>query len=137
MTIVTTASKEIETPIEATPAPKTKPRRERRAAKRIPIEVEIGLATETNFFTGFSEDLSDGGLFIATYQPLKVGAPLELVINLPESEPIKVHGRVVWMRDALPNAPAGAGVALDGLSETDRERILEFVRLRAPLFYDL
>jgi uncharacterized protein (TIGR02266 family) len=115
----------------------TKPKRERRAARRIPIEVEIGLATETNFFTGFSEDLSDGGLFIATYQPLKVDTRLELTIRLPESEDIKAQGRVVWLREALDHAPAGVGVALEGLSDGDHSRILEFVRVRAPLFYDL
>ena len=116
---------------------KSKPQSERRATKRLRIEVEIGLATETNFFNGYSEDLSDGGLFIATYQALKVKTLLELWINLPECDTIMAHGRVVWVREALEGVPAGVGVAFEKLEDADRKKILEFVSVRAPIFYDL
>jgi len=115
---------------------KQQPERERRGSKRRVLEVHIDLHTESQFFNGFSKDLSDGGVFVATYAPAEVGTELALEFQLPAGRAVRTSGRVVWIRDASGDAAPGMGVAFQGLASDDRDAILEFTRERAPLFYD-
>jgi uncharacterized protein (TIGR02266 family) len=112
---------------------------ERRKNERVAIEAVIGFHTETNFFTGFSGDLSDGGLFVATWDLLPVGTTLELSFVLPEGRQINAGGRVGWIR-ARPRSPdekhePGMGIVFEELGEGDRHAIQRFIRTRAPLFH--
>jgi len=113
---------------------------ERRGAERVAVEAVIGFQSETNFFTGFSGDLSDGGLFIATWDVLPVDAELELSFILPDGRQINAAARVSWVRDPPRTSDEthqpGMGVVFEGLSESDRQAVMEFIRLRAPLFHD-
>jgi uncharacterized protein (TIGR02266 family) len=110
---------------------------ERRASQRVPLQVEVGLHTESTFFSGYSEDLSDGGLFVATYRHIPVGTEVTVSVELPEGEPLTAHGRVVWVRQAQEHMAPGVGVAFDGLEPRQKKTILRFVRVRPALFYDL
>jgi uncharacterized protein (TIGR02266 family) len=113
---------------------------ERRAGHRVELSVDIGLETETNFFTGFSEDLSDGGLFIATYKTLPVGTELRVSFALPEGHSVKCAATVAWVResrDKSADVKPGMGVRLEALSDTDRQAIARFLHERAPFFYSL
>ncbi|MEM9194147.1 MAG: PilZ domain-containing protein [Myxococcota bacterium] len=112
---------------------------ERRSAPRVAIEADIGLQSDTNFYTGFSGDLSDGGIFVATYNLLPIGTELTVSFVLPDGPQITAHGRVSWIREANPNDPSikpGMGVAFEGLPGSEQENVLAFIERRAPLFYD-
>jgi uncharacterized protein (TIGR02266 family) len=109
---------------------------ERRAVPRVPIEVEVSLTSESHFFTGLTGDLSEGGLFIATWRKVAVGAQLELALSLPDG-PVLARGRVRWMRDAMECGAPGLGVAFDDLSDEARLRVEAFCAKRAPWYYDL
>lgn len=113
---------------------------ERRAAHRVDLSVDIGLETDTNFFTGFSEDLSDGGLFIATYKTLPVGTELRVSFALPDGHTVKCAAVVAWVResrDKSADVKPGMGVHLEGLTRADREAIQSFLRERSPFFYSV
>jgi uncharacterized protein (TIGR02266 family) len=115
-------------------------RAERRTAHRVDLAVDIGFESDTNFFTGFSEDLSDGGLFIATYQTLPVGTSLGVSFVLPDGHAIKCTATVAWVResrDKSADVKPGMGVHLQGLSSSDSEAIHRFLHERAPFFYAL
>ena len=43
------------------------------ANKRVFVEVEIGLSSESHIYTGLSLDVSTGGVFVATYEPARSG----------------------------------------------------------------
>lgn len=112
---------------------------ERRAAPRVAIEADIGLQSETNFYTGFSGDLSDGGIFVATYNLLPIGTELTVSFVLPDGPQITALGRVSWVREANPDEPdlkPGMGIAFEELPNEEQESVLRFIEHRAPLFYD-
>ena len=44
--------------------------RQRPAGPREKLEANVGATTESNFFVGFSGDISEGGVFVATYVTL-------------------------------------------------------------------
>ena len=108
--------------------------------KRETIEVNIGATTESNFFVGFSGEISEGGVFAATYNISGRGTPLRLLVTLPGGFEKHVNGRVRFVRDPMDMAAdettPGMGVPFEGLDAEARELILRFVRKRAPMFYD-
>ena len=109
---------------------------DRRSSPRIAIEAELGFESETNFFNGFSEDLSDGGLFIATYNVLPIGREIIVKFGLPEGREITTEARVVWVREPHGDVSPGMGVQFLDLDEEDHAAILRFIEERPPVFYD-
>jgi uncharacterized protein (TIGR02266 family) len=110
---------------------------EHRASKRISIEVELHLASESHFFSGLSGDISEGGVFVSTYRALAQGSLVDLEFSLPgAAQPLHARGEVRWHRDATPHGPPGVGISFDDLSEDDRKAIHRFCTIRPPLYYD-
>jgi uncharacterized protein (TIGR02266 family) len=112
---------------------------ERRKARRISIEAEIGFQSDTNFFMGFSEDISTGGLFIATYDTRPMGSLINVNFTLPSGHLISTDGVVRWIREyneTTPDTPPGMGIQFENLSPQDKEAIEMFVNQRPALFYD-
>ena len=103
------------------------------------LAADIGFHSETNFYTGYSADISDGGLFLATYDLLPVGTELTISFMLPEGYQVTTRGHVSWLREpreADTDIRPGMGISFDSLAKDDYEAILRFTGRRPPLFYD-
>jgi hypothetical protein len=103
------------------------------------VEANLGAATESNFYVGFSGEISQGGVFLCTYDILPVGTPVRVLVTLPGNLSTTVDGRVRFLRDPLDlssEAEPGMGIAFDVLEEGSRALMLRFIRNRAPMFYD-
>jgi uncharacterized protein (TIGR02266 family) len=111
-------------------------RDQRNSGDRVTIEVDIGVLTESHFYAGLSQDLSRGGVFIATYQPLPPGTAVTLFFGLPGGHEVHADGVVRWTREASDDAPPGMGVAFHVLRPADVKAIEQFCAGRAPLYYD-
>jgi len=111
---------------------------ERRNHERKQLRSELSLWTEHNFYTGFTEDISEGGLFVATHEFLPVGSPIDLELELPGGHALRVRGIVRWVRD--PHDPGetipGMGIQFETLAPADLAAISEFMRNREPMFWD-
>lgn len=102
------------------------------------LEANVGATTESNFFVGFSGEISEGGVFIATYTTLAVGAPVEVLVTLPGNYQFTVPGEVRFVRDPMDmDSEPGIGVGFESLPHEHRELILRFVRKRPPIFFDV
>ncbi|MCA9514557.1 MAG: TIGR02266 family protein [Myxococcales bacterium] len=114
--------------------PEIAPRREQ---PRVRMDAEIDLHSASNFFAGFSENISDGGLFIATERVVPVGADVDLAFRLPNGIEIRGRGVVRWLRRAGDDEsqPAGVGVQFVNLSGTAAEAIERFIQSRDPIFF--
>jgi uncharacterized protein (TIGR02266 family) len=111
---------------------------ERRVEYRRSLEVDIGFASETNFYSGFSGDVSDGGLFVATWTLLPVGTELLLSFVLPGGRQVSAKGRVQWTRECRDdeNVTPGMGVSFDeDMNDADLEAVRAFVARREPIFH--
>ncbi len=103
------------------------------------VEVNVGATTDSNFYVGFSGEVSDGGVFFATYEVLPPGTPVHMLVTLPGGFDFEADGTVHFVRDPMDftmESQPGMGIRFEGLSREARELILRFVRKRAPLFYD-
>ncbi|AKF79020.1 Myxococcus xanthus paralogous domain TIGR02266 [Myxococcus fulvus] len=105
---------------------------------RVRMHTSIDMRSDSNFFTGFSMDISEGGVFIATVDAVARGTQVELDFTLPGGRPMKVTGVVRWVREANPKMPElmpGVGVQFTGLPEEVASVISSFVTTRDPMFY--
>ena len=113
-----------------------------RGTKRVAVQVRVDLRSENTFFTGFSENISEGGLFIATEAPHQIGDEIDVELALM-GDGQKISQRVVvrWIRplEAAGGLPAGMGVQFIELSTHEKAALQEFVdsRIKDTLFYDL
>jgi len=113
-----------------------------RIADRVGVQVRVDLRSENTFFTGFSENISEGGLFIATEAPHEIGDELDVELSLMGGGH-RIAQKVVvrWIRpaEAAGGLPAGMGVQFIELTTHQQDALQEFVdsRIKDTLFYDL
>jgi uncharacterized protein (TIGR02266 family) len=112
----------------------------RRVFDRVICKVDVTLESESTFYNGFTENISLGGLFIATYDTRPLGQKVSLHFTIPgKDEPIEVEGEIRWVReynDMTPDIIPGMGIQFVDLEESDRMDIEAFVSVKEPLFYD-
>lgn len=112
---------------------------QRRAHPRYSVDLDVSLGSDHNFYAGFTENLSEGGVFVATHLIKPVGERLELTIHLPDSDAvIRGLGEVRWLRtySEQSNVPPGMGVRFVELEPGSLEAIERFLERREPLFFD-
>jgi uncharacterized protein (TIGR02266 family) len=127
------------TPGQAAAKPKAAPAPAKPIATgpRERLEANVGATTESNFFVGFSGEIAEGGVFIATYATLALGALVEVLVTLPGGYQFQVPGVVRFVRDPMDmDSEPGIGVRFEHLPGEHRELILRFIRKRPPVFYD-
>jgi type IV pilus assembly protein PilZ len=83
---------------------------DRRQSPRVPVTLELSYFSEGQLARDLVTDLSEGGLFVRTRKPLPIGTEVALQLELP-SGVTRLHGRVVWLRNA---AEDGMGIAFVG-----------------------
>jgi uncharacterized protein (TIGR02266 family) len=111
----------------------------RRTAQRFSIDTDIGFQSESNFYTGFTEDISEGGLFLATFDCRPIGSVLFINFTLPNGELVSAEGIVRWIREfnqSTPDTTPGMGVQFTSLAEGHRAAINRFLTQREPMFYE-
>jgi uncharacterized protein (TIGR02266 family) len=109
-----------------------------RTSSRIPVQTQVDMTSDSNVFTGFSTNLSEGGVFVATVNLLPVGTPVDLTFTLPGKTRITVKGEVRWTReidDRVPDVFPGVGVRFVELGVDAAAALHRFVAEREPLFY--
>lgn len=113
---------------------------DRRTSPRLDFEVNVGLESDHNFYTGLTQDISSGGLFVATNQLKPVGERMCVRFTLPgQDQPIEVEAEVRWVRDPeriRTDAPPGMGLRFLFLTNEAKHAIAGFLRQRDSLYYD-
>ena len=128
-------------PVQAEPSTPGGPdSRTARRYRRFPLKVEVGYATDHNFYTGFLENLSSGGLFIATHQPTQIGEVMEVTFTVPGiPAPCAAICQVTWLRDydaSNEDMVPGMGLKFIQLDPKVRAAVELFIKHREPIFFD-
>ena len=111
----------------------------RREYERFSVDLEVSLGSEHNFYAGLAENLSAGGVFIATHRLQKVGSKIDLSLRMPDSEEtFDLVGEVRWVRvyNAQSDTSPGLGVRFTDLEPRVSAAISRFLGQREPLFFD-
>jgi type IV pilus assembly protein PilZ len=103
----------------------------KRRATRLHHEIPVAYRSVGSFLTDWATNISQGGLFINTRNPLAVGTEVRILIQLPgESEAAALDGRVtrVTAYDNQQNMVPGMGVEFTALEPTRRAELDRFVQ---------
>jgi uncharacterized protein (TIGR02266 family) len=114
------------------------PTPERRAHERVPLEVEVTLESDHNFYTGLTADISVGGVFVATHALWPIGTRVCVHLTLPDCERAFVlDAEVRWIRDGrFSTLPPGIGARFEDLPGEVLLALTRFVERRDTIFYE-
>jgi uncharacterized protein (TIGR02266 family) len=93
---------------------------------------KVNAKSEVHFDEGMtfskSTDLSSGGLFISTPEPLSEGSEVSLSLQIPGEESVDIKGVVRWVRESSDDeSKSGMGIEFVDVSESDLENIKKVV----------
>lgn len=118
-------------------------RASRRISLRVPVRLstidpEVDPVTRRRFFRAlddWSANLSRGGVFVRTQEPLAPGRRVWVELRLPDGDRFAGVGRVAWARRAqeMPQAPeAGVGIQFLAAEPEHVRAIDSLLRAAAP-----
>lgn len=125
-------------PPRASPTRVARATPQRRSHARRELVTRVDVDSDSNFYGGFSTDVSEGGLFVATIAYPAPGTSIDLRFTLPGGFSVEATGVVQWVRevnDATPEVMPGAGVRFVDLPDAAAQAIRAFVAQREPLFF--
>jgi len=113
---------------------------DRRSAERHPLRTRMDYrdATGGNFLYEYTQNISAGGIFIETREPLEVGTVVEMRFQPPGAdEPIEVTGKVMWINPYRENSDdnpnPGMGIQFEDITEETKEQLADVVKAIAYL----
>ncbi len=108
-----------------------------RRSNRLQHELLVAYRSMDGFITDWAVNISRGGMFINTRNPLAVGTTVRLIISLPDTAfPFDLTGRVTRVAEFNNpfNQVPGMGIEFVDVDDQKRARIERFVeRLRKEL----
>lgn len=110
----------------------------KRQSPRVRMQAQVDFESDDNFFNGFSANISDGGIFVATVNVLPLGTQVDVGFSLPTGERIECKGVVRWVRevdDKQPEIFPGMGIQFADLDPRGAKAIETFIQQREPMFY--
>ena len=100
----------------------------KRERPRILIALGITYESGDDFLSSFLSDISGGGLFIGTPNPMEINTRLNVCFHIPGiNESLLAAGTVVWARDLKSSDKPGMGVRFDEMEPGDREKLDQFL----------
>lgn len=107
----------------------------RRTQPRVEMELDVDVTTGDASFTGFSGNVSTGGIYVAWHgfagRTPRINERLNVSFSLPGiKEPIAATAEVRWSRSGT---PGGIGAQFLDLPPRSRRLLEHFVALREPL----
>jgi uncharacterized protein (TIGR02266 family) len=104
-------------------------RKDRRHSERQNIKIPVDYSAVDAFFSEFTTNINEGGMFIETENPAEIDSVVQLQVRLPDLErPIKLGGRVAWISDGKTDSPPGMGIEFQDMSPDLRQTINDLVR---------
>jgi uncharacterized protein (TIGR02266 family) len=113
---------------------------EKRAAARLPIEMDVHVEGAAHRFQASTGDLSSGGMFVVTQRAIPIGANVMLGFTLPNGTAVEVLAVVKWQTsggdlvDGIPR-PAGIGLSFFCLEPEVKAVLESFCSVREALYY--
>ena len=111
---------------------------ERRSNVRLKVEIRVYYGDhQSKLLTGYSVDLSIGGVFLVTTYPFKVDDNVRLELSIPgqEEKSVSCDARVAWINfegnPLKPEYPPGVGLQIKGLATEDLLSIASFLEIVA------
>jgi uncharacterized protein (TIGR02266 family) len=99
-----------------------------RVHQRVPLCMRVKFRNASSFLVAYSVNLSRGGVFLESEEPLAVGSEIALQVEVPDAGPVTLRGRVTWRRENPDvDGPVGFGVEFEDMVDTRGNLIDELV----------
>ena len=100
-------------------------------APRVPLRIKVEYERLDDFLDDYTANMSMGGMFVRSEQPLPIDTTFRLRFRLPaRSSLIEATAKVQWVVE--PGDPtgleAGMGIQFDGLAASDERAIERWLR---------
>ena len=101
-----------------------------RKVPRAELRIEIQYHSGQEFLAAYTKNISGGGLFVRTSQPLPLNQVVALRFTLPGiNRQFEIGGLVVWANSSPRSAfPAGMGVKFMAITPVDSSAVAAFVK---------
>jgi len=103
------------------------------------VDFEVSVDGPHTFFSGFTQDISTGGVFLSTHQIYPIGMKMKLSF-IVEGEKLELDAVVRWVRTSesisSPDLFPGMGLQFVDPPEKAVEVIEEFIKKKEPIFVD-
>ncbi len=111
------------------PSSRKKQGSERRRHERVPLKIPVDYTSVDAFFTEFSSNINEGGMFVEMENGPDLGTQVALQFDLPgHEESVQVEGRVAWVSDGKDDSAPGVGIQFQNLPSDVRDTINRVVR---------
>ncbi len=101
---------------------------EKRKFERTKVNTKSEVHSDEGMTFSKSTDMSNGGLFIATPEPLAEGSEVSLSLQIPGEESVDIKGVVRWVRESGDeDSKSGMGIEFVDISENDLENLKKIV----------
>jgi type IV pilus assembly protein PilZ len=103
----------------------------RRAHPRKPIELKVEYKRLNTFFADYTRNISRGGTFIKTRNPLDIGTAFVFHLHVPTlQQPLELSGRVKWIivdGEEKPGEEPGMGIEFVYEDDSARHKVAQMV----------
>lgn len=104
---------------------------------RHPVDIVVDCTTSDFFTAGRMLNISRGGLFIETRDPLPIHSAVALKLHLPEIDAVlSLEGRVIWtydMKKGTAKLMTGSGIKFVGMTAAQRQTLESYIaRIAEP-----
>jgi uncharacterized protein (TIGR02266 family) len=101
----------------------------RRAEERVPVDFQVNYIHEEDYVLSFSKNISLGGMFLCTPDPLEPGSKVKLLFPVEEYYQAEVMAVVVWVNNSSSAGAIGMGVQfLSPLDSNLKESIMKHIK---------
>jgi uncharacterized protein (TIGR02266 family) len=100
-----------------------------RSEDRIPVDFKVNCLHAGDYVLSFSKNISLGGMFLCTSEPMEPGSKLKLIFPLEEYYHSEVMAIVIWVNRSPSAGDVGMGVQfLSQLSSNLKENIMKNIK---------
>jgi uncharacterized protein (TIGR02266 family) len=110
-------------------------KQERRVDPRAPAELEVHYRSAQEFLSAYTLNVSGGGVYIMTKEPLPLNQVVHLRFTLPGvARVFNLQGLVVWTNPhpSRSSFPSGMGIKFMDLDPEGKKLIAGFVKAKLP-----
>ncbi len=103
--------------------------KEKRKHDRLKVTVKSEVVFEEGFTYSNTVDVSKGGLFISTPEPIGIGSPISLAIQIPGENPVELSGVVKWVRNEEKDGErAGMGIEFNDMGDERIDSLKKLIK---------
>lgn len=101
-----------------------------RAEPRVKRKLSVSYRDKKSFLNAYTENISNGGIFLKTNSPLPKGTSIFLRLQLPDiPAPLEIDSLVIWsnrQEDGDKTKPSGMGIQFRDMDKKDRKILNDF-----------